>query len=641
MYTSCCRYVHSLYIYISCTQEARLLRYICSSDPHDVAHIVRLHSSFMLTDGGGGCGGTDKDSSGHACLILERLSDTSLYDYIRHLRMNRMAMTSDSAVYDARKVGIQLCLALTHLSNLEIIHGDVKPENVVFVPGRAQSAGAGVHMGWSGAQGLGRSMHGHSFGVSAGSSSGLRLKLIDFGCSMFASEAKGLAADNMEVQTLAYRAPEILKRQYVGLESDAWALGCILAEILLRDHLFDGNSPDEVLCQITEQLGVDTMGNPRHMGDGHRGVIPPLLRRLMEVDMCFADLVWGFLQWDSNARLTPQAALLHPAIQRLTPIKAVARMMVPMKPTNVMGVKREEEGATGSVAFGGNARERSSWLCNSGGFDELHFIRAVLARARGGGGVGSSSQVDIDALDGFKKMANGLPSVTRQNKMLVKPMSEAQLAISRKVASPSASPAAAATAAAAATTTTAVDNSSGKKWEAVRSVLKDFCGKDTLAEVRNGNDSKKHLGGGLGMPDTTTTCPSSAAPTMMDADMKLVGEQCCDQALRAEDASEIEARCEDDNEEKQSDGGASAGHDIERHEPEHDDTDDVGAKRRSTDAGHRRGNSRAVRARKARDTETNEVENDSVRCDSMDTLPLQRSSRNRGGPAKPWWVVQN
>ena len=64
------------------------------------------------------------------------------------------------------------------------------------------------------------------------------LKLIDFGM------AKQFGAEIQHSQfhfTLAYRPPEIiLGAKYYGPASDMWSVGCILAEIVMRQVFFPG-----------------------------------------------------------------------------------------------------------------------------------------------------------------------------------------------------------------------------------------------------------------------------------------------------------------------------------------------------------------------------------------------------------------
>ena len=72
-----------------------------------------------------------------------------------------------------------------------------------------------------------------------------QLKIIDFG---MAKQYKPETQLSQRTFTLVYRPPEIiLGAKYYGPASDMWTVGCILAEIVLRDPLFPG-------CEQLDQL---------------------------------------------------------------------------------------------------------------------------------------------------------------------------------------------------------------------------------------------------------------------------------------------------------------------------------------------------------------------------------------------------
>ncbi|RXM91551.1 Cyclin-dependent kinase 7 [Acipenser ruthenus] len=83
------------------------------------------------------------------------------------------------------------------------------------------------------------------------------LKLADFGL------AKAFGSPNRvythQVVTRWYRAPELLfgARMY-GVGVDMWAVGCILAELLLRVPFLPGDSDLDQLTKIFEALGTPT-----------------------------------------------------------------------------------------------------------------------------------------------------------------------------------------------------------------------------------------------------------------------------------------------------------------------------------------------------------------------------------------------
>uniref|UniRef100_A0AC11EAV9 Cyclin dependent kinase 7 n=3 Tax=Bovidae TaxID=9895 RepID=A0AC11EAV9_SHEEP len=83
------------------------------------------------------------------------------------------------------------------------------------------------------------------------------LKLADFGLAKsFGSPSR---AYTHQVVTRWYRAPELLfgARMY-GVGVDMWAVGCILAELLLRVPFLPGDSDLDQLTRIFETLGTPT-----------------------------------------------------------------------------------------------------------------------------------------------------------------------------------------------------------------------------------------------------------------------------------------------------------------------------------------------------------------------------------------------
>jgi cyclin-dependent kinase len=86
------------------------------------------------------------------------------------------------------------------------------------------------------------------------------LKLADFGLA----RAFGVPVRTYthEVVTLWYRAPEILLggKQY-STPVDVWSIGCIFAEMTMRQPLFPGDSQIDQLFRIFRAFGTPTEEN--------------------------------------------------------------------------------------------------------------------------------------------------------------------------------------------------------------------------------------------------------------------------------------------------------------------------------------------------------------------------------------------
>jgi serine/threonine protein kinase len=121
------------------------------------------------------------------------------------------------------------------------------------------------------------------------------------------------------VVTLYYRAPEALLGFYhYSCALDMWSIGCIIAEIIKRQPLFQGQSELHVLKRIFETLGTPTEETwvgisrlrswpqfPMHKGVGLQTKIPSL-------DSVGLDLLEKMIQCEPTSRIKMHNALKHP-----------------------------------------------------------------------------------------------------------------------------------------------------------------------------------------------------------------------------------------------------------------------------------------------------------------------------------------
>lgn len=121
-----------------------------------------------------------------------------------------------------KKIVYQICKGLLSIHSHNIMHRDLKPNNILIYQNNETE---------------------------------LRAVIADFGLARDSI----CSSDNefsREVYTLWYRAPEILLGGQYSFKADVWALGCIIAEIYLEKPLFTGDSSIDQLFRIFKILGT-------------------------------------------------------------------------------------------------------------------------------------------------------------------------------------------------------------------------------------------------------------------------------------------------------------------------------------------------------------------------------------------------
>ncbi|KAL1561134.1 cyclin-dependent kinase [Salvia divinorum] len=166
------------------------------------------------------------------------------------------------ATSEVKRLMKQLIEGVKFLHQNKVVHRDLKPANVLV-------------------------------------SRGGQLKICDFGLS---ARVEVEEEEECKVGTLWYRAPELLLGETRGSFSvDMWAVGCIFAEMVLKEVLFKGESEEDQLHEMYCILGHPSAKN-------------------VESSICSAnlmlsrdgfDLLKGLLCYDPDKRMTAEMALNH------------------------------------------------------------------------------------------------------------------------------------------------------------------------------------------------------------------------------------------------------------------------------------------------------------------------------------------
>ncbi|CAH1261344.1 DYRK2 [Branchiostoma lanceolatum] len=209
----------------------------------------------------------------HYCMVFELLNPTPLHHYFRKLH------SPEEKLAIIKKVAIQLLQVLGFLLRGNVIHADLKPENVLAVSGDLDS-----------------------------------VKVIDFGNAIHSvPEEISLYYDDFELQTLLYRAPEVMMGlPNFALEIDMWSLGCILAEMtgILGPFPLQPFEEGKFFPELREFVSV-------HGPLPEQTVINRLMGELDNIrDFHFASFLAGLLKYDPRDRMTVAQAAVHPFLAR-------------------------------------------------------------------------------------------------------------------------------------------------------------------------------------------------------------------------------------------------------------------------------------------------------------------------------------
>ena len=164
------------------------------ADPNDNYHIVRLKDFFL--------------HKSHLCLVFELLN-LNLFELVRHNKFRGLSLSL------VRVFLTQVIKALVVLNNSNIIHCDIKPENILLTDATSGE-----------------------------------VKLIDFGSACFANRTV-----YSYIQSRFYRSPEVILGHPYTVAVDMWSLGCVAAELFLGLPLFPAACELDLLGRIGETIG--------------------------------------------------------------------------------------------------------------------------------------------------------------------------------------------------------------------------------------------------------------------------------------------------------------------------------------------------------------------------------------------------
>lgn len=155
----------------------------------DSPHVVKLFDAEM--------------SDANCYIVMEYVDGDILKDYIK----NRSRLTVDEAV----EFAIQLAEGFDEIHRNGIIHRDIKSQNIMVAEGGM-------------------------------------IKIIDFGIAIDA-DSEELTRTDMLIGSPQYVSPELIRQEVPTIQSDIYALGIIMYEMIAGDVPFSGSSALDTLTQ--------------------------------------------------------------------------------------------------------------------------------------------------------------------------------------------------------------------------------------------------------------------------------------------------------------------------------------------------------------------------------------------------------
>ncbi|QRW00991.1 Serine/threonine-protein kinase [Ceratobasidium sp. AG-Ba] len=276
-------------------KEIQILNKLAAADPDDKKHLIRLERTF--------------EHRGHLCLVFESLS-MNLRDVIK-----KFGKDVGLNIRAVRAYAHQLFLGLSLLKKTNIMHADIKPDNILVSENKTV------------------------------------VKICDLGSASDVSEND----ITPYLVSRFYRAPEIILGLPYDASIDIWSIGCTLYELFTGKILFPGRTNNQMLLHMMELKGRfnTKMIRKAKFGSTHFDDTGAFLsvekdkitggdvtRKVMiskpnrdvrarilaanggkvadedsKLIMSFIDLLDRCLALDPARRITPKEALMHPFVR--------------------------------------------------------------------------------------------------------------------------------------------------------------------------------------------------------------------------------------------------------------------------------------------------------------------------------------
>jgi dual specificity tyrosine-phosphorylation-regulated kinase 2/3/4 len=211
------------------------------------------------------------------------VSDVKKCIYLENCQEDLRKMLDNKTEICVESFVVHISEALEILNKKNIIHCDLKPENILYEE-----------------------------------KSDL-FKICDFGISCYTDSKK-----NFPVQTMYYRAPEVIIRKNYGISIDMWSFGCIIYEIIYGDVLFFSREEEYCFMMMINTLGLPPGGIYQNFLDnniffeGEKTLLKNcnnlpeteiIYNRMYLTDTKEDIIITDCLKWHPEERITPEEVI--------------------------------------------------------------------------------------------------------------------------------------------------------------------------------------------------------------------------------------------------------------------------------------------------------------------------------------------
>jgi len=224
--------------------EIRIMSILNEKDKNDQYHIIRLIDSFLFNN--------------HLCIVLELLHTTLL----QILEMNNSEGISLNSI---RFILKQILESVEFMNSLKVVHTDLKPENIllsVYKKDNNENRSSNLNLSnnlnnkKNNPNQINTNNNNNTSGINNMSNISfinrrVSIKIADFG------EAVPFLrlGQRVYIQSMFYRAPEVILLNKRNEKIDIWSIGCILGELYLGTPIMPGSSSYDQLYKINVLIG--------------------------------------------------------------------------------------------------------------------------------------------------------------------------------------------------------------------------------------------------------------------------------------------------------------------------------------------------------------------------------------------------